>query len=77
MTINRAPKVINVSALAYASANHKQESKYGERVSQSGVYIQVMSHQMSKPCETLHCSPDFHDTLLALLVLILISLPIL
>ena len=24
----------------------------------------MMSHQMSIPCETLPCSPDFHDTLL-------------
>ena len=25
----------------------------------------MMSHHMSKPCETLPCSPDFHDILLA------------
>ena len=33
-------------------------------------------HYMSKPCETFSCSPDFHDTLLAPLIFVLIALPI-
>ena len=50
---------------AYASANHRPEPKLGERVSQSVARIQMMSLEMSKTCEILPCSPDFHDTLLA------------
>ena len=43
----------------------KRMNKLGERVSQSAARIHMMSHQMSKPCGTLPCSPDFHDTHLA------------
>ena len=43
------------------TANHRPRF----RASQSAARIQKISHQMSKPCETLPCSPDFHATLLA------------
>ena len=56
-----------ISALdfASASANHRPESQLGERVSLSAARIQMMSYQMSQPCETLPYSPDFHVKLLA------------
>ena len=47
-------------------ANHRPEIRSRKSVSKSVPRIQMMSHHMSKPCETLPCSPDFHDTLLAL-----------
>ena len=50
---------------AYTSANHKSEPKLGECVSQSAGRIRMMCHQISKPCETLPCSQDFHDKLIA------------
>ena len=56
---------INALDFAYASANHRPEPKLGERVRQSAARIRMISHQMSKPCETLPCSSDFQDTLLA------------
>ena len=34
-------------------------------VSQSAARIQMMSHLMSKPCETVPCSSDFHDAPIA------------
>ena len=49
---------------AYASANPSPQPKLDEHVSQSAADIQMMSHQMSKPCLTLPCNSDFHDTLL-------------
>ena len=61
---------------ACALANHRTELKWDKNVSQSAVGFQMMSHHMSKPCETLPCSSDFHDTLLAPLVFFLIALPI-
>ena len=32
--------------------------KIGDRMSQSGARIQMLSHQLSRPCETLLCSPE-------------------
>ena len=56
---------ISVLYFACALANTRLELKLGKSVSQSAGRIQMMSHHMSKPCETLHCSSDFYGTLLA------------
>ena len=58
--------VIGDSALdfAYSSANHRPEPKSGECVSQSASRIQMVSYQISKPCETHPCPPNFHGALL-------------
>ena len=48
---------------AYAFANHRPELKLGRTVSQSATRIEMMSHYMSKACETLPCPSDFHHTL--------------
>ena len=56
------PRFASAVDFAYALANHKPEPKLGESVSQSAARFQIMSHHMSRPCETLPCSPDFHNT---------------
>ena len=56
---------ISALDLTYDSAHHRQELKLGESVSQSTPCIQMMSHHLIKLCESLPCSSDFHDTLLA------------
>ena len=40
----------------------------------SAARIQMMSHYMSKACETLPCSSNFHATFFAPLAFILIAL---
>ena len=49
---------------AYALANHRPQILLGKSVGQLAARIQMMSHHMSKPCEILPRSSDFHDTLL-------------
>ena len=61
---------------AYALTNSRPELISGESVSQSVAHIQMMSHHMSKPCESLPCSSYFHDTPSPPLCFILITLPI-
>ena len=46
---------------AYALANHRPQILLGESVGQLAARIQMMSHHMSKPCEILPRSSDFHD----------------
>ena len=43
-------------------------------VIQSAARIQMMNHIMSKPCKTLPCPSDFHDTLLAPITSLLLHL---
>ena len=43
----------------------QKRSPIGDRVSQSAACIQMLSHQLSKPSETLPCPQKFHNTLLA------------
>ena len=50
---------------AYALANHRLKLKLGKSVSQSAARIQMVSHHMSKSCENLPCSSNFHDTHIA------------
>ena len=44
-------RTISAIDFVYTSANHRSEPKFGQRVSHSAARIQMMSHQMSKPCE--------------------------
>ena len=60
----------------YALANHIQELKLDQSVSQLAARIQMMTHHMSKDCETLPCPSDFQDTLFASLLFISIALPL-
>ena len=56
-----------ISALnfAYTLANHRPELKF-DKVDRPWVArIPIMSHHMSKPCKTLPCPSDFHNTLFA------------
>ena len=41
---------------------HRPERKLGKTVSQTAARIQMITHHMSKYCEILPCSSDFHDT---------------
>ena len=56
-----------ISALyfAYALANHRPEVKLDKSISQSATRVHMMSHHMSKTCETRPCASDFHLTFLA------------
>ena len=60
--------------LMLANQRPRSRTKLDKSVSQSAARIRMMSHHMNKPCETLPCASDYHDTRLA--SLISIALPI-
>ena len=62
--LNNDQRPISALDFAYALTNHRQELKFDKAVSQSAARIQMMSHYMTKPYETLPCPSDFHDPLL-------------
>ena len=65
---------ISAQDFAQTLINQRPELKLDKSNSQSAARIQMMSDYMSKACETLPCSSNFHATFFAPLAFILIAL---
>ena len=57
------PRFAYALDFACAFANLRPDLKLGKSASHSAARIQMMSHHMSKPCETVPRSSNFHITL--------------
>ena len=57
------PRFAYALDFACTLANHRPDLKLGKSVSHSVASSQMMSHQISKPCETVPRSSNFHVTL--------------